>query len=70
MEFIAVSFLTERLLCYHRLSRLAKCRERKLIMRYGLTGETDTMNLSRGTEMLLQELNFVPHSDIVKPLVP
>ncbi|GAA6016781.1 hypothetical protein JCM11491_001805 [Sporobolomyces phaffii] len=27
-----------------------------------------TMNLSRGTEMLLQELNFVPHSDIVKPL--
>jgi len=27
-----------------------------------------TMNLSRGTEMLLQELNFVPSSDVVKPL--
>ncbi|GAA5915973.1 hypothetical protein JCM5296_000499 [Sporobolomyces johnsonii] len=27
-----------------------------------------TMNLSRGTEMLLEELNFVPHSDVVKPL--
>lgn len=32
-----------------------------------LEPESDTMNLSRGTEMLLQELNFVPHSDIVKP---
>lgn len=28
----------------------------------------DTMNLSRGTEMLLQAMNFEPTADIVKPL--
>ncbi|KAM0749328.1 methylenetetrahydrofolate reductase [Meredithblackwellia eburnea MCA 4105] len=27
-----------------------------------------TMNLSRGTEMLLEELNFVPTADVLKPL--
>jgi len=29
----------------------------------------DTMNLSRGTEMLLDELNFVATADVVKPCV-
>lgn len=40
-------------------------RRLKLIHEEGI----DTMNLSRGTEMLLEELKFVATADVVKPFV-
>lgn len=33
-----------------------------------MTCMIDTMNLSKGTEMLLEELNFVATAEVVKPL--